>query len=411
MEFEFSEKVQALRARVQAFMDAHVYPNEAIFAAQLAAASDRWQPVPVVEELKKVAKAEGLWNLFLAHSKRGFGLSNLDYAPLSEIMGRVQWASEVFNCSAPDTGNMETLELYGTEEQKKRWLTPLLDGEIRSAFCMTEPAIASSDATNIETSIVRDGDDYVINGRKWWSSGAGDPRCAIFIVMGKSDPANMDKYRQQSMILVPRGTPGVTIHRMLPVFGFDDAPHGHAEITFEDVRVPASNILLGEGRGFEIAQGRLGPGRIHHCMRTIGLMERALEMMCTRALARHPFGKPLAEQGVTMERIANSRIMIDQGRLLVFHAAWKMDTVGNKAARREIAEIKVSIPNMACQIMDWAIQMHGAGGVSSDFGLSKMYATARTMRIVDGPDEVHRHQLARLELQKYKPARPNVAAE
>ena len=326
-------------------------------------------------------------------------------------MGRVQWASEVFNCSAPDTGNMETLELYGTEEQKREWLTPLLDGRIRSAFCMTEPAVASSDATNIETRIERQGDEYVINGRKWWSSGAGDPRCAVFIVMGKSDPANMDKHRQQSMILVPRGTPGVTIHRMLPVFGFDDAPHGHAEISFrERSRVPAASILLGEGRGFEIAQGRLGPGRIHHCMRTIGLAERALEMMCKRSLERHPFGKPLADQGVTMERIANSRIMIDQCRLLVFHAAWKMDTVGNKAARREIAEIKVSIPNMACQVLDWAVQMFGAAGVSNDFGLSKMYAGARTMRIVDGPDEVHRYQLGRMELAKYKPARPNVDA-
>ena len=411
MEFAFSEKVEALRARVQSFMDTHVYPNEATHSAQLAAAADRWQPVPIVEDLKRVAKAEGLWNLFLAHSKRGFGLTNLEYAPLSEIMGRVQWASEVFNCSAPDTGNMETFELYGTEEQKARWLAPLLEGEIRSAFCMTEPAVASSDATNIETRIVREGDEYVINGRKWWSSGAGDPRCAILIVMGKTDPASMDKHRQQSMILVPRTTPGVTIHRMLPVMGFDDAPHGHAEITFEDVRVPAANILLGEGRGFEIAQGRLGPGRIHHCMRTIGLAERALEMMCKRSLDRHPFGKPLAEQGVTMERIANSRIMIDQCRLLVLHAAWKMDTVGNKAARREIAEIKVSVPNMACQVLDWAMQMHGAGGVSNDFGLAKMYANARTMRIVDGPDEVHRHQLGRLELAKYKPARPNVAAE
>ncbi len=411
MEFEFSEKVQVLRARVQAFMDEHVIPNEATYSAQLAGAADRWQPVPIVQELKGRAKAEGLWNLFLAHSKRGYGLSNLEYAPLSEIMGRVQWASEVFNCSAPDTGNMETLELYGTEEQKQRWLAPLLEGEIRSAFCMTEPAVASSDATNIETRIERDGDEYVINGRKWWSSGAGDPRCAVFIVMGKSDPANMDKHRQQSMILVPRDAPGVTIHRMLPVFGFDDAPHGHAEISFENVRVPAGSILLGEGRGFEIAQGRLGPGRIHHCMRTIGLAERALEMMCQRSLARHPFGKPLADQGVTIERIANSRIMIDQCRLLVFHAAWKMDTVGNKAARREIAEIKVSVPNMACQVLDWAVQMHGAGGVSNDFGLAKMYSNARTMRIVDGPDEVHRNQLGRLELAKYKPARPNIAAE
>ena len=411
MEFEFSDKVQALRARLQAFMDEYVYPNEATYAAQLADAPDRWQPLPISEQLKQRAKDEGLWNLFLAHSKHGYGLSNLEYAPLAEIMGRVQWSSEVFNCSAPDTGNMETLDLYGTEEQKRRWLTPLLAGDIRSAFCMTEPAVASSDATNIETRIERQGDEYVINGRKWWSSGAGDPRCAIFIVMGKSDPANMDKHRQQSMILVPRDTPGVTIHRMLPVFGYDDAPHGHAEISFEDVRVPASNILLGEGRGFEIAQGRLGPGRIHHCMRTIGLTERALELMCRRSLERQPFGKPLADQGVTMERIANSRIMIDQCRLLVLHAAWKMDTVGNKAARREIAEIKVSIPNMACQVIDWAVQAHGGGGVSNDFGLAKMYAVARTMRIVDGPDEVHRYQLGRLELAKYKPARPNMAAE
>ena len=410
MEFEYSEKVQDLRARVAAFMDEHVHPNEATYDAQLGGATDRWQPVPIVQGLKREARKAGLWNLFLAHSKRGAGLTNLEYAPLAEIMGRVQWASEVFNCSAPDTGNMETLELYGTEAQKAAWLAPLLEGEIRSAFCMTEPAVASSDATNIETRITRDGDDYVINGRKWWSSGAGDPRCAVFIVMGKSDPANMDKHRQQSMILVPRDAPGVTIHRMLPVFGYDDAPHGHAEISFENVRVPASSILLGEGRGFEIAQGRLGPGRIHHCMRTIGLAERALEMMCRRSLDRRPFGKPLAEQGVTMERIANSRIMIDQGRLLVLHAAWKMDTVGNKAARREIAEIKVAVPNMACQVIDWAVQMHGAGGVSNDFGLAKMYAGARTMRIVDGPDEVHQVAVARLELAKYRPARPNVAA-
>ncbi len=411
MEFEFSDKVQDLRARLQAFMDEYVYPNEATYAAQLASAPDRWQPLPISEQLKQKAKDEGLWNLFLAHSKHGYGLTNLEYAPLAEIMGRVQWSSEVFNCSAPDTGNMETLDLYGTEDQKRDWLAPLLEGKIRSAFCMTEPAVASSDATNIETRIERQGDEYVINGRKWWSSGAGDPRCAIFIVMGKSDPANMDKHRQQSMILVPRDTPGVTIHRMLPVFGYDDAPHGHAEISFEDVRVPASNILLGEGRGFEIAQGRLGPGRIHHCMRTIGLSERALELMCKRSLERQPFGKPLAEQGVTMERIANSRIMIDQCRLLVLHAAWKMDTVGNKAARREIAEIKVSIPNMSCQVIDWAMQAHGGGGVSNDFGLAKMYSVARTMRIVDGPDEVHRYQLGRLELAKYKPVRPNMAAE
>ncbi len=410
MEFEFSDKVQTLRARVQAFMDEHVTPSEAIYAAQLAQAADRWQPVPIVAELKKLAKAAGLWNLFLAHSARGFGLSNLEYAPLAEIMGGVEWSSEVFNCSAPDTGNMETLELYGTEEQKRQWLGPLLDGDIRSAFCMTEPGVASSDATNIETRIRREGDEYVIDGRKWWSSGAGDPRCALFIVMGKSDPGNSNAHRQQSMILVPRTAPGVTIERMLPVFGFDDAPHGHAEINFVNVRVPVSSILLGEGRGFEIAQGRLGPGRIHHCMRTIGLAERALAMMCRRALDRHPFGKPLADQGVTIERIANSRIMIDQCRLLVLHAAWKMDTVGNKAARREIAEIKVSIPNMACQVLDWAVQMHGAGGVSNDFGLAKMYANARTMRIVDGPDEVHRQQLGRLELAKYRPVRPNAPA-
>ena len=410
MDFTFSDRVRALQSRLQAFMDEHVYPNEPTHAAQLAAAADRWQPVPIVEELKRRAKAEGLWNLFLAHSSKGAGLTNLEYAPLAEIMGRVGWASEVFNCSAPDTGNMETIELYGTEAQKRTWLAPLLEGEIRSAFCMTEPAVASSDATNIETRILRDGDHYVVNGRKWWSSGAGDPRCAVFIVMGKSDPMNMDRHRQQSMILVPRDAHGVTVHRMLPVFGFDDAPHGHAEISFENVRVPADNILLGEGRGFEIAQGRLGPGRIHHCMRTIGLAERALEMMCTRSLARQPFGKPLADQGVTMERIANSRIMIDQARLLVLHAAWKMDTVGNKAARREIAAIKVAVPNMACQVLDWAVQLYGAAGVSNDFGLARMYAGARTMRIVDGPDEVHRQQIARLELARYRPARPNQAA-
>ena len=412
MEFAFSDKVQDLRGRLVAFMEKYVHPHEATYKQQQAAAADRWQPVPIVQDLKLTARREKLWNLFLAHSGRGAGLTNLEYAPLAEIMGRVLWSSEVFNCSAPDTGNMETLELYGTDAQKARWLTPLLEGEIRSAFCMTEPDVASSDATNIETRIERRGAEYVINGRKWWSSGAGDPRCAILIVMGKSDPANADKHRQQSMILVPRDTPGVTIKRMLPVFGYDDAPHGHGEIVFDNVRVPAENILLGEGRGFEIAQGRLGPGRIHHCMRTIGLAERALEMMCTRSLSRHPFGKPLSDQGVTVERIANSRIMIDQCRLLVLHAAWKMDVAGNKEARREIAEIKVSIPAMACQVLDWAVQMHGAGGVSEDFGLAKMYANARTMRIVDGPDEVHRQQLGRLELKKYMPLRPNsLAAE
>ena len=412
MEFAFSDKVQDLRGRLVAFMERYVHPNEATYKQQQAAAADRWQPVPIVQDLKLTARREKLWNLFLAHSGRGAGLTNLEYAPLAEIMGRVLWSSEVFNCSAPDTGNMETLELYGTDAQKAGWLTPLLEGDIRSAFCMTEPDVASSDATNIETRIERRGAEYVINGRKWWSSGAGDPRCAILIVMGKSDPANADKHRQQSMILVPRDTPGVTIKRMLPVFGYDDAPHGHGEIVFDNVRVPAENILLGEGRGFEIAQGRLGPGRIHHCMRTIGLAERALEMMCIRSLSRHPFGKPLSDQGVTVERIANSRIMIDQCRLLVLHAAWKMDVAGNKEARREIAEIKVSIPAMACQVLDWAVQMHGAGGVSEDFGLAKMYANARTMRIVDGPDEVHRQQLGRLELKKYMPLRPNsLAAE
>lgn len=407
MDFAYSDKVQALRERVGAFMDAHIYPNEPVYHAQQAALADRWQPVPVVEELKTRARAAGLWNLFLPNSAHGAGLTNLEYAPLAELMGRVHWASEVFNCSAPDTGNMETLERYGTEAQKKQWLEPLLAGEIRSCFSMTEPDVASSDATNIQCRIVRDGDHYVINGRKWWSSGAGDPRCRILIVMGKSAPDNPDKYRQQSMILVPIDTPGVQVKRMLPVFGFDDAPHGHAEIVFENVRVPAENILLGEGRGFEIAQGRLGPGRIHHCMRVIGLAERALEMMCRRALERKPFGKPLADQGVTVERIANARILIDQARLLVLNAAWKMDTVGNKAARREIAMIKVAAPNMACQVIDWAIQTFGAAGVTSDFGLSYMYRTARTLRLADGPDEVHRHQLGRLELAQYRQERPS----
>ena len=407
MDFAYGDKVDGLRARVQAFMDEHVYPNEATYAAQQAAAVDRWQPVPIVDVLKKHAKADGLWNLFLPESHYGAGLTNLEYAPLSEIMGRVLWASEVFNCSAPDTGNMETIERYGTEAHKREWLAPLLEGEIRSAFCMTEPEVASSDATNIQCRIERDGDDYVINGRKWWSSGAGDSRCKIFIVMGKSDPANADKHRQQSMILVPRDTPGVDIKRMLPVFGFDDAPHGHAEIVFENVRVPAGNILLGEGRGFEIAQGRLGPGRIHHCMRAIGMAERALELTCKRSLSRTPFGRPLAEQGVMIERIAEMRIQIEQARLLVLHAAWKMDTVGNKAARAEIAAIKVAVPNMVCRVIDWAIQAHGGAGVTTDFGLAKLYSQARTLRIVDGPDEVHRFQLGRMELAKYKPERPN----
>jgi acyl-CoA dehydrogenase len=407
MDFAYSDKVNELRRRLQSFMDEHIYPNEATYVAQQAKMTDRWQPVPIVEELKPKAREAGLWNLFLPESSYGAGLANLEYAPLAEIMGRVAWSSEVFNCSAPDTGNMETLERYGTPEQKKQWLEPLLEGQIRSCFSMTEPDVASSDATNIECRIERDDDHYVINGRKWWSSGANDPRCKLFIVMGKTDPANPDKHRQQSMILVPRETPGLTIKRHLPVFGFDDAPHGHAEVLYENVRVPASNVLLGEGRGFEIAQGRLGPGRIHHCMRAIGLAERALEMTCKRALERRPFGKPLAEQGVMIERIANMRIAIEQSRLLVLHAAWRMDTVGNKEARREIAAIKVAVPNMACQVIDWAVQAHGAGGVTEDFGLAAMYKNARTLRIVDGPDEVHRHQLGRLELARYRPERRN----
>ncbi len=410
MDFAYSDRVKDLQARLQSFMEEHIYPNEATYQRQHATSPDRWQPVPIVEALKPKAREAGLWNLFLPESEHGAGLTNLEYAPLSEIMGRVAWSSEVFNCSAPDTGNMETIERYGTPAQKERWLTPLLEGEIRSCFAMTEPDVASSDATNIQTRIERDGDRYVINGRKWWSSGAGDPRCAIFIVMGKTAPDSPDKYRQQSMVLVPRDTPGLTIKRMLPVFGFDDAPHGHGELLFENVRVPVENILLGEGRGFEIAQGRLGPGRIHHCMRAIGLAERALEMMCQRALERRPFGKPLADQGVTRERIANARIMIDQCRLLTLHAAWRMDTAGNKVARKEIAEIKVAAANMACQVVDMAIQAHGGGGVTEDFGLASMYKIARTLRIVDGPDEVHRDQLARLELRQYRPPRNEVGS-
>ncbi len=400
--FEHSQKVKDLMARLQAFMDENVYPNEATFHHQLDAAADRWQPVPIVEELKKKAKAVGLWNLFLPESKRGAGLTNLEYAPLCEIMGRVHWASEVFNCSAPDTGNMETIERYGTEEQKKQWLEPLLAGEIRSCFAMTEPDVASSDATNIQTRIIADGDHYVINGRKWWSSGMGDPRCKILIVMGKTDPDGADRHRQQSMILVPRDTPGLRIERMLPVFGFDDAPHGHAMVSFDNVRVPKSNMLLGEGRGFEIAQGRLGPGRIHHCMRLIGQAEVALEKMVKRSLVRKPFGKLLSQQGVTMERIAQSRIMIEQTRLLVMYAADRMDKVGNKVAKPEIAMIKVAAPTMACQIIDWAMQAHGGGGITTDFGLAYMYARARALRFADGPDEVHRDQIARMEIGKYR---------
>jgi len=400
MDFAYSEKVQKLQARLSAFMEQHVYPNEQIFHAQVAE-GDRWQPTRIVEELKKTARKEGLWNLFLPESQYGAGLTNTEYAPLCEIMGRVHWAPEVFNCSAPDTGNMEVLVRYGTPEQKKQWLDPLLNGEIRSCFAMTEPAVASSDATNIESRIERQGEHYAINGRKWWSSGAPDPRCKIFIFMGKSDPNNPDKHKQQSMILVPREAPGVTIKRWLPVFGYDDAPHGHAEIVFENVKVPASNLLLGEGRGFEIAQGRLGPGRIHHCMRLIGQSERALEKMCKRLKARVAFGHPVADQTVWLERIAESRILIDQTRLLVLKAAYMMDTVGNKAARAEIAMIKVAAPNVALQIIDWAIQAHGGAGVTEDFGLAYAYAHARTLRIADGPDEVHRNQIGRLELRKH----------
>ena len=401
MNFDFSPKVEDLRAKVGRFMDDHVYPNERTFEDQLASGPDRWQIPPILEELKEKAKAAGLWNLFLPESDYGYGLTNLEYAPLSEIMGRVHWASEVFNCSAPDTGNMEVLSRYGTPEQQKAWLEPLLEGRIRSCFAMTEPAVASSDATNIESSIVRDGDEYVINGRKWWSSGMGDPRCKILIFMGKTDPDNPNRHVQQSQILIPRDTPGVEVVRMLSVFGYDDAPHGHAEVAFTDVRVPVSNMILGEGRGFEIAQGRLGPGRIHHCMRLIGQAERALEKMCVRAKSRSAFGKPVSERTVTLERIAEARIRIEQARLLTLKAAHMMDTVGNKAARAEIAMIKVAAPNMALQVIDWAMQAHGGGAVAEDFGLARAYASARTLRFADGPDEVHRNQIGRLELRKH----------
>ena len=400
MEFAYSEKVQDLQGRLKAFMEKHVYPNQHRFHDEVNT-GDRWEPTRVIEELKVLARDEGLWNLFLPHSERGAGLTNLEYAPLCEIMGRVHWAPEVFNCSAPDTGNMEVLDRYGTAEHKARWLKPLLNGEIRSCFAMTEPDVASSDATNIQSRIVRDGDDYVINGRKWWTTGAPDPRCKISIFMGKTDPDNANRHEQQSMILVPMDTPGVKMVRVLPVFGFDDAPHGHAEVLFENVRVPASNMLLGEGRGFEIAQGRLGPGRIHHCMRLIGQAEVALEKMCRRAKSRVAFGKRVADQTVTLERIAEARILIDQVRLLVLHAAYKMDTVGNKNAKAEIAMIKVAAPNMACKVIDWAMQVHGAAGVSDDFDLSRAYAHARTLRFADGPDEVHRNQIGKIELSKH----------
>jgi len=397
--FDHSPRTADLLARLRAFMAEHVYPNETRYYAEVAE-GDRWSAVPLIAELKPKAKAAGLWNLFLPESRHGAGLSNLDYAPLCEEMGRVHWSPVVFNCAAPDTGNMETLERYGSEEHKSRWLAPMLEGEIRSAFVMTEPAVASSDATNIESSIVRDGDDYVVNGRKWWISGVGEHDCELLIFMGKTDPS-AERHKQQSMILIPRDAPGITVLRPMTVFGYDDAPHGHMEMLFENVRVPAANMLLGEGRGFEIAQGRLGPGRIHHCMRMIGMAERALEAMCRRVKTRVAFGKPLAEQGVIIERIAESRILIDQARLLTLHAADRMDKVGNKEARAEIAMIKVAAPNMACRVIDWAIQAHGAMGVSQDSFLASYYAHARKIRFADGPDEVHRHQLGRLELAKH----------
>jgi alkylation response protein AidB-like acyl-CoA dehydrogenase len=407
MDFEYSPTQLEWIARVRRFMEAHVYPAEATYAEQMAAfGANRWQVVPVVETLKARAKTEGLWNLFLPESAHGAGFTNLDYAPLAEIMGRVGFASEVFNCSAPDTGNMEVLDRYGSAAQKEKWLKPLLAGEIRSAFLMTEPDVASSDATNIRTRIERDGDSYIINGCKWWSSGVGDPRCKVYIVMGKTDPA-ADTHHQQSQILVPAGTPGVLIKRMLPVFGFDDAPHGHGEVVLENVRVPAENLILGEGRGFEIAQGRLGPGRIHHCMRTIGAAERALELMCARLLAREAFGKKLAEHSVWEERIAEARIEIEKCRLLTLKAADMMDKVGNKTARAEIAMIKVAAPKMALKIIDDAIQAFGGAGVTTDAGLARMYASIRTLRIADGPDEVHNRSIARIELAKHMNKRRN----
>jgi len=412
MDFDFSPRTKELQAQLQRFMDEHIYPNEARYEAEIEAntkAGKRWTPLQLIEELKPKARAQGLWNLFLPPtaggkgskaSGREFGLSNGDYAPLAEIMGRVPWSPEVFNCSAPDTGNMETIERYGSEELKRQWLDPLLDGKIRSAFAMTEPNVASSDATNIAARIEKKGSEYVINGRKWWTSGAGDPRCKVYIFMGKTDP-DAPRHSQQSMVIVPAETPGITILRPLSVFGYDDAPHGHMEVDFKDVRVPVGNILLGEGRGFEIAQGRLGPGRIHHCMRLIGLAERALELMCKRASSRVAFGRTVAEQGVTRERIAEARCQIDMARLLTLKAAWMMDVAGNKTAKAEIAMIKVVAPNMACQVIDWAMQVHGGGGVSGDFPLANFYAGARTLRFADGPDEVHRNAIAKMELGKH----------
>jgi len=403
MDFEYSARTKKYLDQVRSFMDAHILPSEALYVQQVESASSRWTVPPVMEELKGRARKEGLWNLFLPDSEYGPGLSNLEYAPICELMGRTPIAPEVFNCSFPDTGNMEVLVRYGTPEQKKQWLAPLLEGTIRSAFAMTEPDVASSDATNIQASIVRDGSEYVINGRKWWTSGIGDPRCGLLIFMGKTDPQNQDRHKQQSMILIPRDAPGITLVRMLTVFGYDDAPHGHGELLFENVRVPASDLLLGEGRGFEIAQGRLGPGRIHHCMRQVGVAERALELMCRRARERVAFGKPLSENDITQERIAQARIEIDRARLLVLHTAWVMDTYGNKAARQAIAEIKVAVPEMTSRVLDWAIQLFGAAGVSQVFPLAYLAATSRTMRILDGPDEVHRRQIAQLELRKYAP--------
>jgi acyl-CoA dehydrogenase len=409
MNFDYSDKVKGLQKRLLAFMDEHIYPNEQRFFEEIAAnraKGNAWIPTQLVEELKPKARAAGLWNLFIPHSPRvPDGLSNLEYAPLCEIMGRVPFAAEVFNSSAPDTGNMETFERYASEALKVKWLEPLLRGEIRSAFLMTEPAVASSDATNIQCSIVREGNDYVINGTKWWSSGAGDPRCAVYIVMGKTDPT-APKHAQQSMVVVPANTPGVKVVRPLSVFGYDDAPHGHMEVTLTNVRVPVENLLLGEGRGFEIAQGRLGPGRIHHCMRSIGSAERALELMCKRLNSRVAFGKPLSAQGVWHERIADARIMIEQARLLTLKAAYMMDTVGNKEARAEIAMIKVIAPNMASQVIDWAIQAHGAAGVSDDFPLAYAYTNQRWLRLADGPDEVHRQSIAKLELARHIASAP-----
>lgn len=404
MAFEPTPRVVDLQQRLTAFMEEHIYPNEERHLKE-AETLGPWKVLPVIDELKPKARAAGLWNLFLPESEHGPGLSNLEYAPLCEIMGRSLLAPEVFNCSAPDTGNMEVLARYGTPEHQERWLKPLLAGEIRSCFAMTEPRVASSDATNIESSILREGDEYVINGHKWYTTGATDPRCKISIFMGKSDPDNPDRHLQQSMILVPMDSPGIQVRRSLPVFGFYGMPDRAAEVVFENVRVPASNMLLGQGRGFEIAQGRLGPGRIHHCMRLIGLAERTLEKMCRRSLERVAFGQPVATQGVTVERIAQARILIEQTRLLTLNAAERMDTVGNKAAKAEIAMIKVAAPNMACQVVDWAIQVHGGGGTSNDFGLTHAYAMARLLRLADGPDEVHRNQIGKLELRKYQPRR------